>query len=77
MKIAVGSDHAGYRRKKEIVKFLSKLGHKVVDVGCHSEDSVDYPDYARAVAEAVAAGRAQRCMRSRGKCLKIRRTLPS
>lgn len=60
MKIAVGSDHAGYQRKKEIVTFLSKLGHKVVDVGCHSEDSVDYPDYARKVAKAVSLNRADR-----------------
>jgi ribose 5-phosphate isomerase B len=60
MKIAVGSDHAGYERKKEVISLLSKMGHKVVDVGCYSEDSCDYPDYARKVARAVSLGRVER-----------------
>lgn len=60
MKIAVGSDHAGYQRKKELVLLLSKLGHKVVDVGCYSEDSCDYPDFARKVGCAVALNRVDR-----------------
>ena len=60
MKIAVGADHGGFERKTEIVAFLQKLGHKVVDVGCYSEESVDYPDYARKVAKAVSLNRAER-----------------
>lgn len=60
MKIAIGSDHAGYERKKELVSLLAELGHKVVDVGCYSEDSCDYPDYAKKVARAVSLERANR-----------------
>lgn len=60
MKIAVGSDHGGFQRKKEIVALLSKLGHRVLDLGCHSEESVDYPDYARKVGRSVASGRSER-----------------
>lgn len=60
MKIAIGSDHGGFLRKKEIAALLGKLGHKVVDVGCHSEDSCDYPDYARKVGQSVANGQAER-----------------
>ncbi len=60
MKIALGSDHAGHRRKKELMSLLTKLGHKVLDVGCYSEDSCDYPDYARKVAQAVSLDRADR-----------------
>ena len=58
MKVAVGSDHAGFERKKEIIAHLSKLGHKVVDMGTYSEDSVDYPDFAQKVARAVSLKRA-------------------
>ena len=54
MKIAIGSDHGGFPKKKEIESLLTQLGCKIVDVGCHSEDSCDYPDYARKVAKAVA-----------------------
>ena len=54
MRIAVGSDHAGYRLKGEIVKFLLDQGIECDDVGAHDEHSSDYPDFARAVAEAVA-----------------------
>lgn len=60
VKIAVGSDHGGFERKKEIIQTLQKLGHKVVDMGCSSEESTDYPDYARKVAQAVSLGRAER-----------------
>lgn len=56
MKIAIGSDHAGYRYKEEIEKFLQDRGHEVKDFGTHSEDSVDYPLFIRPVAEAVARG---------------------
>lgn len=60
MKIALGSDHGGFERKKEIMTLLSRMEHKVVDVGCHSEESCDYPDYAKKVAHAVSAGQADR-----------------
>ncbi|GAA4516705.1 ribose 5-phosphate isomerase B [Sphingobacterium thermophilum] len=53
MKIAIGSDHAGFEYKEEIIKFLQELGHDVKDFGPASADSVDYPDYAHPVASAV------------------------
>lgn len=60
MKIAIGSDHGGFERKQFVVDLLSKLGHKVVDFGTHSPDSVDYPDYAKKVARAVSDRRVER-----------------
>jgi len=60
MKIALGADHGGYRLKDEIKKWLESAGHEVVDLGCHCEDSVDYPDYALPVCEQVAGGAADR-----------------
>ncbi|MFP4355931.1 MAG: ribose 5-phosphate isomerase B [Phycisphaerae bacterium] len=60
MKIALGSDHAGYQYKQAIVEHLQAAGHEVEDFGCHSPDRCDYPTYIRPVAEAVAAGKAQR-----------------
>jgi ribose 5-phosphate isomerase B len=60
MKIAIGSDHAGYRYKEEIKRFLSGEGHEVEDFGTHSEESVDYPLFIRPAAEAVAAGTCER-----------------
>ncbi len=59
MKIAIGADHAGYGLKEHLVRFLSEEGHAVQDLGTHSEASVDYPDFAAAVATAVADGEAQ------------------
>jgi len=56
MKIAVGSDHGGLDLKDAIREHLKSQGHEVQDYGTHSRESVDYPDYARAVAEAVARG---------------------
>ena len=60
MKIAIGADHGGYRLKEEIKKHLLEWGHEVADMGCHSADSVDYPDYAAPVAREVARGRYDR-----------------
>jgi ribose 5-phosphate isomerase B len=60
MKIGIGSDHAGYRYKEEIRRFLAEAGHEVKDFGTGSEESVDYPVYIRPVAEAVAAGQLER-----------------
>lgn len=61
MKIALGSDHAGYDLKAEAKDYLEKNHHTVIDFGsCDAETSVDYPDYALAVAEAVANGDCER-----------------
>ena len=60
MRIAVGSDHAGYALKEHLAKWLAETGHAVYDLGTHSTEPVDYPDYAAAVAQAVLDGRADR-----------------
>ncbi|HEX7182100.1 MAG TPA: ribose 5-phosphate isomerase B [Thermoanaerobaculia bacterium] len=60
MKIAIASDHAGYRYKEEIERFLAEQGHEVRDFGAHSEESVDYPVFIRPAAEAVARGDCER-----------------
>jgi ribose 5-phosphate isomerase B len=54
-RIAIGSDHAGFPIKEEIRKHLESAGYAVDDQGTSSEDSVDYPDYGKAVGERVAA----------------------
>ncbi len=56
MKIAIGSDHAGFDYKEKIVEFLRGLGHEVRDFGTSDREPVDYPRFVRPVAEAVAAG---------------------
>ncbi|NMW19767.1 MAG: ribose 5-phosphate isomerase B [Chlorobiaceae bacterium] len=56
MKIAVGSDHAGVAFKKTVITWLEQHGHEYNDMGTYTEESVDYPDYARKVAIAVADG---------------------
>jgi ribose 5-phosphate isomerase B len=58
MKVALASDHAGYAEKERLKPLLSDLGLEVDDLGTVSEESVDYPDYARKVAEQVASGQA-------------------
>jgi ribose 5-phosphate isomerase B len=60
MKIAIGSDHAGFAYKEKIKHFLSSLGHEVKDFGTDSEEPVDYPLFIRPVAVAVASGEAER-----------------
>jgi ribose 5-phosphate isomerase B len=60
MKIAIGSDHAGFELKEALKTWLAASPHQVEDAGTHSEASVDYPDYAEKVARAVAGGRADR-----------------
>ena len=60
MKIAVGSDHRGFEVKRRIVTLLPQLGHEVVDAGPPSPESVDYPDYALQVAQAVGENRVDR-----------------
>jgi RpiB/LacA/LacB family sugar-phosphate isomerase len=60
MRIALGSDHAGYPLKDHLASWLAESGHAVYDLGAHNTDPVDYPDYAAAVASAVLDGRADR-----------------
>jgi len=60
MKIAIGSDHAGFRYKERIKEFLKDQGHVVNDFGTFSEEPVDYPVFIRPVAEAVARGEYER-----------------
>ncbi|MDX1358658.1 MAG: ribose 5-phosphate isomerase B [Clostridia bacterium] len=56
-KIALASDHAGFRIKEKLVKFLTGEGYETKDFGCFSEESVDYPDYAHPAVAAVEAGK--------------------
>lgn len=60
MKIAIGCDHGGISLKAEIVPLLQKLGHTVDDKGCFSTESVDYPDFAKAVCTQVQNGGCER-----------------
>ena len=60
MKIAIGSDHAGFEYKEKIKSLLSRLGHNVNDFGTYSEQPVDYPLFIRPVALSVASGEAER-----------------
>jgi ribose 5-phosphate isomerase B len=60
MKVALGSDHAGYELKEQVKRQLAEAGIEVEDVGTISTDSVDYPDFARRVAVEVRDGRAER-----------------
>ena len=62
MKIAVAADHGGYPLKTRIIRDLTESGNEVFDLGTNSIDPVDYPDYARAVAEAILQGRAERAI---------------
>jgi ribose 5-phosphate isomerase B len=60
MRIAIGSDHRGYEAKRRIVSLLRQLGHEVHDMGTQGAESVDYPDYAFQVAQAVGQQRVER-----------------
>ncbi|HUF42849.1 MAG TPA: ribose 5-phosphate isomerase B [Verrucomicrobiae bacterium] len=60
MHIVIGADHAGYDLKQIIAAYLRHRGHEVIDKGTDSDDPVDYPDYAEAVARAVVDGEAER-----------------
>jgi len=60
MKIGIGSDHAGFQYKTQIIELLTQLNHEVQDFGTNSAEPVDYPLFIRPVAEAVAAGRVER-----------------
>ncbi|HET6794419.1 MAG TPA: ribose 5-phosphate isomerase B [Acidimicrobiales bacterium] len=58
MRIAVGSDHAGFLLKTAVIRYLSEAGHEVRDMGTDSTEPVDYPPYCAAVARAVVSGQA-------------------
>lgn len=60
MRIAIASDHAAYELKAQLADWLRDAGHAVEDLGTNGPDSVDYPDYGYALAEAIADGRADR-----------------
>lgn len=60
MKIVVGCDHGGFPLKAKVVEVIRAAGHEVVDVGTHSADPVDYPDYAEAVGRAIQTAQAER-----------------
>ena len=60
MRIALAADHAGYLLKDELVRWLSEQGHDVIDLGTNGPESVDYPEYGRKLAQAVASGDAER-----------------
>ncbi|MGA7708714.1 MAG: ribose 5-phosphate isomerase B, partial [Acidobacteriaceae bacterium] len=61
MKIAIGSDHAGFELKQEVRKFIADLGHEVLDVGAFEEDpSDDYPDFAESVGTVLHEKKAER-----------------
>jgi ribose 5-phosphate isomerase B len=60
MRIAIGSDHAGFELKKDLADHLIKEGYDIVDVGTHSTNPVDYPDSAEAVGKEVASGYTER-----------------
>jgi len=59
MKIAIAADHGGYEYKQKLIPHIEQLGHEIVDMGCYSAESVDYPDYVVPCAEAVASGSAK------------------
>ena len=60
MRVAIASDHAGYEMKEDLIEQLRQANHAVTDLGTHSTDPVDYPDYAAAVGQAVLDGRVNR-----------------
>jgi ribose 5-phosphate isomerase B len=62
VRIALGSDHAGFLLKEAVKGFLVEEGHEVLDVGTDSEEPVDYPSYSAAAARAVVEGRAERAI---------------
>ncbi len=60
MRVVLGSDHAGFELKQQILEYVQALGHEVLDVGTHDNSSVDYPDYAEAVGTAIINKEADR-----------------
>lgn len=62
MKIAIAADHGGFELKEHLKEKIKKLGHEPVDVGCHSLESVDYPDYGLQAAKLVSKGSVDRAI---------------
>ncbi len=60
MKISIASDHAGFEQKQDLVAYLKREGHKVLDRGPESDSRVDYPDFAELVGKDVQSGEAER-----------------
>ncbi len=60
MRVAIGADHRGYELKEQLIGVLKMRGHAITDLGTHSTDPVDYPDYSAAVGDAVASGKTDR-----------------
>ncbi len=73
MIIPIASDHAGFEAKEKAVKILEEMGHMPIDFGTHSDDSVDYPDFAVQVAEKVDSGEHEQgilvCGSGQGMCM--------
>jgi ribose 5-phosphate isomerase B len=62
MKITIGSDHAGFPLKQELITHLRQSGHEVIDLGTNNTDPVDYPDYAEAVGKSILSGQVGRAV---------------
>lgn len=60
MRVALGSDHGGFRLKEIILQFLREKGYETLDLGAYSDEPSDYPDFSRAVSEAILGGKAER-----------------
>lgn len=60
MRVAVGSDHAGFIIKDAVLSAIKEIGHEIIDFGAMNQNSVDYPDYAEKVGKAVTSGQAER-----------------
>jgi RpiB/LacA/LacB family sugar-phosphate isomerase len=60
MKVAIAADHAGYPLKEIVLEVVYQSGHEVLDLGTHSTESVDYPDYAEKLGRSIQAGKAER-----------------
>lgn len=73
MRVVIGSDHAGFQLKEELKSWLAGEGHEVIDVGTHSDERVDYPEYGEQVARTVMSGDADRgvavCGSGQGICM--------
>jgi ribose 5-phosphate isomerase B len=75
MKIAVACDHGGFPLKARVIETIRAAGHEVLDLGTNSPDPVDYPDYAKALGEAIQQGKAERgvllCGSGVGACVAV------
>ncbi len=77
MTIAIGSDHVGFDLKEKLPEYVNELSHEAIELGTHSNDPVDYPDYAEAVGLAMREGRVQRRRRlEKIKVLETRYAVP-